>query len=1324
MSKIIVKSRYIKDKAHITNYLKYIATREGVELLPDNIKNRAATAAQNRYIHSHLDKIQALPEYQTYLSRMTIDNASRLITAYSKSEYGKYEEFKKYAYKERRTVSEQGRDLPATEKQKQWISEHIEGAGNFLEYEDYLDNPTVGNASDLIVAIAEYNVTDSSIYLQYIAQRPGVEKIEDEEHGLWGLDGKANLKAELEKIDSIESPVWVDIVSLRREDAHRLGYENSESFRKIVVSNADKISELYNIELKNLNLMGAFHNEGSHPHIHMMFYSSNPREGHVEDMKRASEKMRSMFLNEIFKGDVAYLKQQKTEQRKELDIRLEEVMKRIYSKEYSPPIKLPGMLADLSEDLQGISGKLVYGYLPPEVKQKVNAILEYVLQADKQLANIFASYCDTQEQFVRQYADEPEKIQRRMAEFREKFFHPEKNDLTLFHNCIVKYAAPLSRSEFQEPPEIDETVQKKYDDVAPTDSAMGSSQEAPPPDDADAPDDSREASPDWEPSPSSDTPDADYTLPGEQLPPSGFAVGDENLVDHLIADARAGKDYAYFKLGKMLEKGELVEQDHALALNMFAEAAERGNPYAAYRAARMYRIGIGSPKSEFMTDQYFYLAFKAFEAMAAEKPQLADRCLYRMGMMAMNGEGIPADLPVAARYFADAAYYGNSEANYQLGLLYLKGSEGLERDVSTAVECLRKSVVDGNLDAMYTLGKIFQDGKDVPKNAEYSKTLLSAAFDGMRSQAQSGKFFVEWTKEYKEARNYLFALGGVTHDFETGGRMLQAQANVGNVLAIYDLARLYADGLGRDTDLDQAHALYAKALEDFQFVERQPEPQKKSTKYDPKPYIQYRIGKMYARGLGTDQDYSAAASWYKRSAGADNKFAQYALAGLYYRGQGVEKDLAEAFRLYALPAKQGNAFAAWEAGKMARDGIGVKQNAGAADTYFRQAYEGFLAIEDQTHDDKIQYRLGKMLETGTGTAKDLTAAIRLYEKSSEMGNANAQYALAKIWLAAGDPQSVERAIVLLTKSAKSKNPFAQYALGRLYLDGKSMAQDIPKACELLTASALQDNDFAQYKLGCLYLDGNLVAQDIENGLQLLTASAELGNQYSQYRLGCIHLAGEGLDRDLDQALDLLRASAGQGNAYAAYRLGRIYTDEKEIPADPDLAARYFSTAFNGFMAMETAQPDAQTEFRLGAMLLKGEGCIPDVGRAVSVLNLSASKGNQFAQYTLGKLYLFGKDVPKDKVAAVQWLTASAKQGNEYAKRLLASIEANRSRNIAYAATMMIREIAYGLANETRTNDRLYGEPNNAIHRAQVHHKFRRITPQQQPQRNIADDISY
>lgn len=1275
MSKVIVKSRYIKDKAHITNYLKYIATREGVELLPDDIKNRRATASQDRYIYSHLEKLQTLPEYQIYLNRMTIDNASRLITAYSKSEYGKYEEFKKYAYEERRTVSEQGRDLPATEKQKEWISKHIEGAGNFLEYEDYLENPTVGNASELISAIAEYNVTDPSIYLQYIAQRPGVEKNEDEEHGLWSLDGKANLKAELEKIDGIESPVWVDIVSLRREDAHRLGYENSESFRKIVVSNADRISELYNIDLKNLNLMGAFHNEGSHPHIHMMFYSTNPREGHVEDMKRASEKMRSMFLNEIFKGDVAYLKQQKTEQRKELDIRLEEVMKRIYSKEYSPPIKLPGMLADLSEDLQGISGKLVYGYLPPEVKQKVNAILEYALQADKQLADIFASYCDTQEQFVRQYADEPEKIQRRMAEFRGKFFHPGKNDLTLFHSCIVKYA----RSGLQVSPEIDETIQKKYDDVAPADSAMGLAQEVPPPDDADAPDDTREAS---------GTPDTDYTLPGEQLPPSDFAVGDENLVDHLIADARAGKDYAYFKLGKMLEKGELVEQDHALALNMFAEAAERGNPYAAYRAARMYRIGIGSPKSEFMTEQYFYLAFKAFETMAADKPQLADRCLYRMGMMAMNGEGVPADLPVAARYFADAAYYGNSEANYQLGLLYLKGGEGLERDVPMAVECLRESVVDGNFDAMYALGKMFQDGEDVPKNEEYSKTLLSAAFDGMRSQAKSGKFFVEWTKEYKEARNYLFALGGATRDFETGGRMLQAQADAGNVLAIYDLARLYADGLGRDTELDQAHAFYAKALEGFLFVERQPEPPKKNTKYDPKPYIQYRIGKMHARGLGTDQDYSTAASWYKRSAGAGNKLAQYALGGQYYRGQGVEKDLAEAFRLYALSAKQDNAFAAWEAGKMTRDGIGVKQDAGAADTYFRQAYEGFLTLEEQTHDDKIQYCLGRMLETGTGTAKDLATAIRLYEKSSEMGNANAQYALAKIWLAAGDPQSVERAIGLLEKSA------------------------------------LQDNDFAQYKLGCLYLNGSLVAPDLENSLQLLTVSAELGNQYAQYRLGCIYLAGDNLDRDLDHALDLLRASAGQGNAYAAYRLGRIYTDEKEIPADPDLAVRYFSTAFNGFMAMETTQPDAQTEFRLGSMLLKGEGCIPDAGRAMSVLNLSASKGNQFAQYTLGKLYLIGKDIPKDKGAAVKWLAASANQGNEYAKRLLLNIEANRSRNIAYAATMMIREIAYGLVSETRTNDRLYGEPNNAFHRAQVSRKFRRITPQQQPQRNIADDISY
>jgi hypothetical protein len=164
-------------------------------------------------------------------------------------------------------VSEEGRDKPATQKQKDWIDAHIGGLRDLLEYEDYVKSPTVGNASELITAIAEYNTTDPEIYLNYIAERPGVDKDAGDAHGLWNLTGKADLETEIEKVSHTQSVAWTHIISLRREDARRLGFENAGTWRKIVAANAGRIAKLYNIDMKNLNLLGAFHNEGHHPHV-------------------------------------------------------------------------------------------------------------------------------------------------------------------------------------------------------------------------------------------------------------------------------------------------------------------------------------------------------------------------------------------------------------------------------------------------------------------------------------------------------------------------------------------------------------------------------------------------------------------------------------------------------------------------------------------------------------------------------------------------------------------------------------------------------------------------------------------------------------------------------------------------------------------------------------------------------------------------------------------------------------------------------------------------------------------------------------------------
>ncbi|MEG1390961.1 MAG: tetratricopeptide repeat protein [Angelakisella sp.] len=187
---------------------------------------------------------------------------------------------------------------------------------------------------------------------------------------------------------------------------------------------------------------------------------------------------------------------------------------------------------------------------------------------------------------------------------------------------------------------------------------------------------------------------------------------------------------------------------------------------------------------------------------------------------------------------------------------------------------------------------------------------------------------------------------------------------------------MYADGLGVVIDTDKAQEYYALALDGFETLEMQ----------KPWKYLEYRIGKMYSQGLGMEQDYELAAQWFKKSAEQKYKFAEYSLGGLYHRGQGVELSYEKAFELYLRSANQGFPYADFEVAKMFRDAIGTKKDEKQSNHHFEKAFIGFKKLEQQSHDDKIQYRLGWMLQNGIGTKKDIVRAKEYFEKSAKLGN--------------------------------------------------------------------------------------------------------------------------------------------------------------------------------------------------------------------------------------------------------------------------------------------------------------------------------------------------
>jgi len=334
---------------------------------------------------------------------------------------------------------------------------------------------------------------------------------------------------------------------------------------------------------------------------------------------------------------------------------------------------------------------------------------------------------------------------------------------------------------------------------------------------------------------------------------------------------------------------------------------------------------------------------------------------------------------------------------------------------------------------------------------------------------------VVWSERYKQARSFLFGDDDALQDLEKAYSLFVEEARGGNALAMYDLGKLLAEGAGADTE--QSQIWYAKALAAFQAVEQR----------HPSRYVEYRIGKMYAEGLGTEQNDAAAAEWFFKAAKRGHKYAQYSLAKLYSQGKGVPQDEGKALMWFEESAKQGNPYAKYQAAKrILADPAAKHEQTDHAVEWLIQAAEAGL--------DYVQY---KLYRDGGPVEQDTLKAVIWFSQAAEQGNQYAMYALGKVYQAADAP---DKALRWFQQSAERGNQFAQYRLGRLLLNGDGVTKDTAAALRWLTESAERGNQYAQYALGKLYLLGRDVPQDRETAVRWFTLAAEQGNEYAQYFL--------------------------------------------------------------------------------------------------------------------------------------------------------------------------------------------------------------------------------
>lgn len=861
--------------------------------------------------------------------------------------------------------------LPAYETQKKLIDKLIKeypDSKELFEHADYISNPTRENADELIMRIAEMHselLGDREKYVKYIAERPRVEKISS--HGLFTDDGIPIILSDVAKeISESESNIWTHIISLRREDAERLGYNSADEWMNLIRANRNMIAKNMKIAPENFRWYAAFHNESHHPHIHMIAYSTDPGEAYLT--KKGIKEIKSTLAKEIFRQDLMSVYEKQTEHRDALKTNSHEVITEIVSKINSGVYdnqRLEEMFLHLAERLSKTSGKKQYGYLKSDVKAIVDSIVDE-LASDENISKLYDLWYEQREEVIKTYTDE---LPERIPLSQNKEFKSIRNAVIQEAMNIITDRNTIDESEVlidSEPQDAEIIVDD--DNTEPTEM------------DAVYPLRNRKRNGSWW---TDEYLQARIYLYGKKdMPPdfnkaftlmsieaekgNGFAMHDLGIMylsglgcdkDEALAQEwfqkayssfisaettarnkdyfqyRIGKLYSFgygveqnyskaaewygkavsvrnpfaaYSLGGLYRRGQGVEQDDEQAFSLYMMAADheqKPNAYAAYELGRMYKDGIGITASESSSNFWYERAYKGF--LAIEENMADDKLYYKLGQMNLTGTGTVINLDLAHHYFEESAMLDNTDALYGLGKLHLiRNSEFY--NPPKAVEFLIDAAKKDHEFAQYTLGKLFLKGEDVPKNVDYALRWLNEA-------VKKGNQYAE----YLLGKTLL--IGEETEqDLPRAKALLERSAEQGNIYAAYTLGKALLDGNLLTQNISEAIRLLAMASD---------------KDFSPAEYV---LGKLLYSGEFVPRDIERALIYLERVAEKNNAFAAY-LAGKIRLTEESVKDISKAIQYFMIAAENGNDYAEYQLGMLYLYGKEVEQNYEKALAYLTSA---------------------------------------------------------------------------------------------------------------------------------------------------------------------------------------------------------------------------------------------------------------------------------------------------------------------------------------------------------------------------------------------------
>lgn len=851
------------------------------------------------------------------------------------------------------TKQEDWMNKDATEKQKNLINELLKSnpeLNELLEYEDYKLNPTIANASEFLDAAKENMMNsefEADTLVQYMAERPGVVKNEAT-HGLFSSGGTVDLEKAKEAVSNHPGNIWTNIISLRREDAHRLGYETQEAWKDAVYCALPDIQKAMKINAENFRWYAAFHDTGRHPHIHLMVYSADGKSGYLN--KEGIKEIKRAFSTHIFADERAHIYSMKDKYRQEMRAYTEERIQNLIREiDANPtPTNAPALekkMKQLSDALKDYKGKPVYQYLSKDIKALADDVM-IEFSKDRRVHEIYSGWCNLENELQEMYKNNPDDPELLVN---NKAFLPIKNEIigqahrlakqTVFKEKAITLGIPEERVPWLSEEQTDALLRQAFEAENPEFSAY-------------------------------------------------------------LEKAKKGDVDAQYKVGHLYYYGtDDIERDYREGRRWLKKAADGGHPVALFEMGKLdsrskdsvtKQIGFEklelafrglSDFAEYDIDaqkalaEYYQkgLLFEPYpEAAAYWKQRAADQNINKQASFFDNlftdEENLLEEWYNRTEQGRENKQKNKAQASewYQSAKKYLKTN-----DIEKAKEFFILAAEQGHSFAQYNLGRIYAEEEEACQDETLRGELME----------QSQKFYSKALKEF-----------------------LQSEAQTGDVMFQSLIARMYCQGLGTEPDFKKAFTYYLKAAEQddpnaqyrvgrmFLTGEGTEKNITSAIKWLEKAAAQeedgaaaYRLGKIYLEGREIIPDLNKARFWLEKAALTEKQFAPYALGKCYLSiARGMhETDYRHYCRLamncFITAGNAGNAYAVYQQGNMFLYGRGVERDFEKANLLFRQADS--MGCEQAR--ERVEQLNQKPTMPAAGIAGAFAAVLRMMSQNME-----------------------------------------------------------------------------------------------------------------------------------------------------------------------------------------------------------------------------------------------------------------------------------------------------------------------------------------------------